>query len=98
MAGSITLQEVAAHTGVLAVRCSRCERTGRYRMATLIELHGRSFPVPELLRELSVACVKRQAVSRYDLCGVHCPALQSLPGRRRILTLYQKHGSTEIGS
>jgi hypothetical protein len=57
MAGSITLQEVAAPTDVLMVACSRCERTGLYPMAILIERHGRSFPVPELLRELSVDCV-----------------------------------------
>jgi hypothetical protein len=47
-------------------------------MATLIERHGRSFPVPELLRELSVDCAKRQSVSQYDLCGVHCPELPAM--------------------
>ena len=36
MVGNITLQEVMAHTDVLAVACSRCERTGRYPMAILI--------------------------------------------------------------
>jgi hypothetical protein len=60
------------------VACSRCERTGRYQMATLIERHGRSCPVPELLRELSVDCVKRKSISQYDLCGVHCPELPAM--------------------
>jgi hypothetical protein len=78
MAGSIALQEVAAHTDVLAVGCTRCERTARYQMATLIERHGRSFPVPALLHELSVDCVKRQSVSQYDLCGVHCPEMPGM--------------------
>ena len=72
--GSITLQEVAAHTDVLAVVCSRCERTGRYQMATLIEAAWSivSFVPGAVL--LSVDCVKRKSVSQYDLCGVHCPS------------------------
>ena len=40
--GSITLFQVAAHTKVLAVACSRCDRAGRYRLDTLIA--GRSRP------------------------------------------------------
>jgi hypothetical protein len=35
MAGSITVQEVAAHTDVLAVRCSRCERLSSCRFSIL---------------------------------------------------------------
>jgi hypothetical protein len=39
-AGSITLDQVAAHTAVLAVACSRCDRAGRYHLDALIEKHG----------------------------------------------------------
>jgi hypothetical protein len=38
-AGSLTLADVADRTDVLAVACGRCERAGRYPLATLI---GRS--------------------------------------------------------
>jgi hypothetical protein len=37
MAGGITLAEVAAKTDVLDVACGRCDRTGWYPLATLIE-------------------------------------------------------------
>jgi hypothetical protein len=70
--GSFTLAEVAARTNVLAVACSRCERAGRYPLATLIEQHGRSFSIPMLLDELSKGC------PGYDLCGLCCPELPAL--------------------
>jgi hypothetical protein len=53
--GFITLDQVATHTAVLAVACSRCHRAGRYGLDTLIARHGPSFGVPELLRRLSDA-------------------------------------------
>ena len=73
--GSITLGDVAEHTPVLAVACSRCERAGRYNLDTLITRHGVGFGIPSLLHLLSKDCVKRASVSAYDLCGVHCPEL-----------------------
>jgi hypothetical protein len=38
--GFITLDQVATHTAVLAVACSRCDRAGRYPLDTLIARHG----------------------------------------------------------
>jgi hypothetical protein len=73
--GSITLEQVAGHTPILAVACSRCDRAGRYNLDTLIARHGPKFGVPELLSLLSKDCPKRQSLSAYDLCGVHCPEL-----------------------
>ena len=73
--GSISLDQVAAHTAVLTVACSRCERAGQYRLDTLIARHGPHFGIPELLRLLSDDCPKRHSLSAYDLCGVHCPDL-----------------------
>jgi hypothetical protein len=73
--GFITLDQVATHTAVLAVTCSRCDRAGRYSLDTLIARHGPGFGIPELLRLLSDDCPKRQSLSAYDLCGVHCPDL-----------------------
>jgi hypothetical protein len=71
--GSITLGDVAEHTAVLAVVCSRCDRAGRYHLDVLIARHGVGFGIPELL--LSDDCPKRKSISAYDLCGVHCPEL-----------------------
>ena len=54
LGGSLTLLDVAGKTDTLVVSCSRCDRAGRYPLASLIERHGRSFPIPALLRELSI--------------------------------------------
>ena len=64
--GSITLGDVAEHTTVLAVACSRCERAGRYNLDTLIARHGEGFGIPKLLRLLSKECVKGRALLRVN--------------------------------
>jgi hypothetical protein len=76
--GSITLTAVAERTATLTVACTRCDRAGRYRLETLIARYGGSFGIPLLLGEMSADCPKRQSVSVYDLCGIHCPDLPSL--------------------
>ena len=38
------LGEIAVRTGMLTVACSRCERSGRYRLDTLIGRHGADAP------------------------------------------------------
>jgi hypothetical protein len=76
--GSITLHQVATRTAALAVACTRCDRAGRYNLGLLIAWPGPAFGVPALLRLLSADCPKRNAISAYDLCGVHCPDLSTL--------------------
>ena len=76
--GALTLAQVAEHTEVLAVACTRCERAGRYSVATLIARYGYGLAVPDLLRRLSDDCTKRASISAYDLCGVHYPELLGL--------------------
>jgi hypothetical protein len=75
--GSLTLGDVANHTAVLAVACSRCDRVGQYGLDTLIARHGPTFGIPTLLRLLSGDCPKRNSTSAYDLCGVHCQDLST---------------------
>jgi hypothetical protein len=76
--GSITLGGVAARSDVLIVACTRCDRAGRYQVVRLIETYGAALPIPLLLRTLSADCPKRESVSHYDLCGIHCPGLPAL--------------------
>jgi hypothetical protein len=78
MSGSITLADVAARTDTLVVACTQCDRAGRYSLHTLIKRYNRRLGVPELLAKLSADCPKRQSVSAYDLCGIHCPGLSTL--------------------
>jgi hypothetical protein len=78
MSGFITLGAVAARAQVLAIACSRCERAGRYPVATLIARYGAACPIPALLLVLSKDCPKRQSETIYDTCGVNCPDLPVL--------------------
>ena len=48
--GSITLGAVAAHTAVVTVGCSRCDRAARYRLDRLIARHGPACGIPDVLR------------------------------------------------
>ncbi len=80
MPGALTLADVAGLTEHLAIACNRCGRAGRYRLDRLIWRHGANFAVPALLRLLSADCPKRESVSVYDLCGIHCPELPGLFG------------------
>ena len=57
--GFITLADVAARTDTLAVACSRCDRTGQYRLDVLIKRYALGFAVPGLLRQLSASCPRR---------------------------------------
>ena len=78
-AGSLTLRDVAAETDTLVVACGRCDRAGRYPVATLIEKHGRSFPIPTLLRTLAADCPKYTSLAAInDNCGLHCPELPNM--------------------
>ena len=75
-AGSLTSRDVAAETDTLVIACGRCDRAGRYPVATLIEKHGRSFPIPTLLRTLAANCPKYTSLAAInDNCGLHCPEL-----------------------
>jgi hypothetical protein len=78
MTGALSLADVAARTDVLAVACSRCTRSGRYCLDTLIKQYNRRLGVPELLAKLSADCPKQLSVSAYDMCGAHCPELCAL--------------------
>ena len=80
MNGSIVLGDVAKRAQVLAIACSRCDRAGRYPVATLIVHHGALIPIPRLLRRLSADCPNRAADTHDGPCGVHCPEIPTLFG------------------
>ena len=45
MTESVSLGELADQLDVLEVQCTKCDRRGRYRTATLVERHGLSIGV-----------------------------------------------------
>ena len=57
---------------------ARCERHGRYHTARLVERHGASMTMGELLALLSADCPRHGNPSWYDRCDPHCPDLARL--------------------
>ncbi len=51
--GSLSLAEIADRLSVLEVRCTKCDRRGRYRTATQVERYGADFAGPDLREKLS---------------------------------------------
>jgi hypothetical protein len=78
--GSITLAQVAARTDELTIACSKCDRTGQYRLQTLIGRYKPQFRITDLLRMLSQGCPMREFVGAFAVCGIHCV---DLPRRLR---------------
>lgn len=74
--GSTTLGDVEKQLAMLEFACRKCERFGRYRIARLIEQHGRDMNLPTLREIIAADCPKQQAVSIYDRCGVYYPQLK----------------------
>ena len=78
-AGILTLWDVAEKTDTLVIACSRCDRAGRYPVATLIEKHGPHHTIPAVLRTLAADCRKFTSLAAiYDTCGLHCPELPKI--------------------
>ena len=70
--GSNTLAEIAARLPMLEVRCTKCDRCGRYRITALIERYGADFAGPDLREKLSAGCEKH-AAAEYERCDLYFP-------------------------
>ena len=64
----------------LEIRCTRCERAGRYRVGKLIEEHGPDARLPDLRHRLAADCpqVTAREQERFDL------VFPGLIGRQRV--------------
>jgi hypothetical protein len=60
-------------TDKVRLACTKCERRGQYRKATLIERYGPDKNMVDLRLELAVGCPKIAAGKIMDLCGVYYP-------------------------
>ena len=70
--GSLSLAEIAERLTTLEVRCTKRDRRGRYRIATLIERNGADFAGPDLRDKLSADCEKHGA-AEYKRCDLYFP-------------------------
>ena len=76
--GAVTLGELAGRDDWLEVRCRRCERHGRLRLARLIADHGAVTGLPDPAVRLAAGCPKLQAPDLGERCFVHFPQLIEL--------------------
>ena len=63
---------------VVRVACSRCARSGSYRLTRLAERYGSNISMPELLDALSADCRFRantRVAGHYERCGAIFPDL-----------------------
>ena len=70
--GATILSDLVGKLDVLRVACDNCNRAGSYRVARLIELHGRDAKIVDWLDQIAA---KRATVSWNDRCRVKCPDL-----------------------
>ena len=71
--GAVTLGDLAGRVDQLEVRCRRCDRHGRLRLARLIADHGAGTGLPDLAVRLSAGCPKAQALDLGERCFVFFP-------------------------
>lgn len=81
LAAPVTTQAVTLGdlVGRLEVRCKRCDRQGRVRLARLIDEHGAELGLPELAVHLAADCPKAAATNPAERCFAYFPELAGLP-------------------
>ena len=75
----MTLGDLVGRVERLEIRCTRCPRHGRVKLAKLIADHGADLGLPELAVRLAADCPKAQATSPAERCFVIFPQLLDLP-------------------
>lgn len=64
--------DIEGKLDVLRVECTRCERKGRYSVATLIEKHGRRGQLDQVRQRPEGDCPRRNANALHERCDVIC--------------------------
>jgi hypothetical protein len=74
--GAIVFGDLDGKLEMLRVACSKCERRGQYRVAQLIERHGRDAKLVDWKEETTADCPKRaNRLAVTDLSGAYFPDL-----------------------
>jgi hypothetical protein len=78
----VTLGDLVGRLERLEIRCTRCDRAGRVKLAKLITEHGADVGLPDLAVRLAADCPNANATSTADRCFVIFPQLVDLPPAR----------------
>ena len=78
--GAITFGDLDGTLDVLRVACRKCDRSGQYRVAKLIERYGPDTKLVDWKDEITAGCPKRASdrAAMLDLCGAWFPDLITL--------------------
>jgi hypothetical protein len=76
--GVLLLGELVGRIDRLEVRCSRCDRYGRLRLARLIAEHGADLDLGRLRCWLAGDCPGAAAAHWHERCDVYLPQLSAL--------------------
>jgi hypothetical protein len=75
---SVILSDLVGRLDKLDVRCTRCTRHGRVKLAKLIAEHGPDLGLPELAVRLAADCPNATSTDSARRCWVHFPQLVKL--------------------
>ena len=75
MRQAVTLGDLVGKIERLDVRCTRCDRRGRVRLAKLTADNATDMGLPDLAVRLAANCPKAQAASPAERCFVVFPQL-----------------------
>jgi hypothetical protein len=70
--GSLSLADHPA--AMVRLPSWKCDRSGQYRKATLIDKYGADISLLDLLHRIAANCPKKDALGN-DPCGAHYPDL-----------------------
>ena len=73
--GAIIFGDLIGTLDLLRIECSKCGRSGRYRLADLIARYGRDEKLFASTDDVTANCARRRAHSDSDPCGAICPDL-----------------------
>jgi hypothetical protein len=82
--GAITFGDLQGRIEMLRVACTKCERSGRYSVARLIERYGPDAGLPDWKDAVITAdCPQRAKPGIWNLCGTHFPDLPTVMSGER---------------
>lgn len=77
---------------VVELRCTKCERHGRYSKASLIAEHGGEIGLPDLRAKLAADCPKMQTRVGGNPCSSYYPALSG----NALGAMLAEHGAVDV--
>jgi hypothetical protein len=72
---AIIFGDLIGKLDLLRIECSKCGRSGRYRLADLLMRYGRNEKVFAFTEQVTANCARKQARSDNDPCGAVFPDL-----------------------